>query len=106
MRCLNRVTLLGRLVGVPDCRDGGGKPICNFKIETTEEWVSQQRVERRVVVHQCTAFGPVAVHVAKAAKHGWIYVEGALRDGRGETNNAAREIVCFLAIPVAEQEAA
>jgi single-strand DNA-binding protein len=102
VRSVNRVTLLGRLTGDPESRTSGAKPVCNFTIETSEVWMDRNGEQRREVLHDCVAFGPVAASVSSLVAGAHVYVEGALRTERDGGDGYAHEVVCFVAIPVAE----
>ncbi len=90
MRSVNHVTLIGQLLEVAPSNGSG----CNFVVQTVESWMSKVKRETRVTDHNCTAFGPVAENVRRAQIKGWIYIEGSLRQD---------EVMCFVAIPLAEQ---
>lgn len=107
MRCLNRATILGRLIGAPRCRQANENPVCHFSIETLEEWMGKNGRQTRTIEHSCTAFGPTAEVIRNVKPGGYVLVEGSLRRG-GDVNvvDGPIEIVCFVVIPMAEREAA
>lgn len=99
MRCLNEVTLYGRLVAPAQFRAmPSGDSVCNLEVETREKW----KGEERVTLHPVAAFGKVADVLRHQQAGAPILVRGALR-ARTRGQQAWYETVAMTVVITGEQ---
>lgn len=78
---MNRVTLIGRLAADPQSKDIGqdGK-VCNFRVLTSEHWVTNGEKKEKTEGHNCVAFAKLASVVDQyCCKGKLVAVEGKLQ---------------------------
>ena len=104
MGSVNKVILLGRLGADPELRyTGGGQPVANFRIATTERIKRNENWEERTEWHRVVVWGKLAENCSQYLSKGReVYVEGRLQtrqwnDQNGNTRYTteivAREVV-------------
>ena len=107
MASLNKVMIIGNLGRDPELRfTGGGDPVCNFSVATTESWRDKSgEKQERTTWHRVTVWGKQAEPCAEHLKKGRpVYVEGRIqqreyedRDGnKKQTTEIVAERVQFL----------
>lgn len=83
MRGVNKVILVGNLGADPEVRHtGGGTPIAEIRIATSEQWTDKQSGEKqeRTEWHRIVFLGKLADVVGEYLRKGaQVYVEGSLR---------------------------
>ena len=88
MASVNKVILLGNVGRDPEIRyTGGGEPIANFSIATSEKWKDKETGEQKEHTdwHRIEVFGKTADVVKNYVTKGkQLYVEGTLRIDKWE----------------------
>lgn len=89
---INKVILIGNLGADPEIRNTqDGRPICNLRIATSENWKDKKTGERRERTewHRVVIFNEGLCRIAEQylKKGSKVYLEGALQTRKWEDNN-------------------
>jgi single-stranded DNA-binding protein len=97
MKTTNTVVLTGPIVTPPvSDRTGGGAPVCNFDMETVDEWVDPRGdTKHRVDRHRVAAFGAAGLHAASLRVGDYVVVRGRVRY-REHAGGRSAEIVAAV----------
>ncbi len=90
---MNKVILMGNLGADAELRmTGGGKPVMNFQVATSESWKDQSgQKQERTEWHRCVMWGDRAEKLAKHLTKGTkLVVEGSIRYSKYEKNGETR----------------
>ncbi len=108
----NIVILAGNLGADPDLRySGGGKPILNLRVATTERWEQGGEQRERTDWHTVVMFGGKAEDLGRSLTKGSrVYVEGSLqtrsweKDGQKKySTEVVAKIVIGAGMPTSER---